>query len=264
MKRKIYLDGELGDKFGKELTLDVDNFRDVFRAIECQRPELRAYLIECHNNDVAFLMRVEDKPLTSETELLMNFNEGDMYISPTPGGSGGKLGGLLKIVAAVVLFVYAPTLGAFMKYLTYAVASGLASQGLAQLMAPDPATDDTDFSQDTSYLFQGAGQTILEGDPIPVLYGRLRIPGRLVDYDVRNKNSYYTEPGFGVSGNGMFGADPQGTPTPGGPSGIPPDTTIPLLPIMPRLPGQTNNIDVGQIDFDPANIVFSPSVILGN
>ena len=29
MKRKVYLEGEIGEKFGKEFTLDVNSFKEV-------------------------------------------------------------------------------------------------------------------------------------------------------------------------------------------------------------------------------------------
>ena len=54
-------------------------------------------------------------------------------------------------------------------------------QGLAQIMAPDPATD---ADQEESYLFNGSEQNIVEGDPVPVLYGRLRVPGQPVNFEV--------------------------------------------------------------------------------
>jgi len=271
MKRKIYLDGELGEKFGKVLILDVQSFRDVFKEIDAQRPEFRTYLAECHENNIGFIMHVEDSPLTTEEELLMNFSEGDMYISPAPEGSGGKLGGFLKIVAAAVIaFVvipYAVTAyglsGAWLAA-AYGATIGLAISGLAQLMAPDPATDlDNDSRQDSSYLFQGSGQTILEGDPVPLLYGRLRIPGRLIDFDVRNKNSQFAEAGFGISSGGTDitpdpGNDDQ---NPGGPDETPPNPN-PRQPSIPTMPGQTEQVNIGT-STTPV-IVFNPSTVFAN
>lgn len=265
MKRKIYLDGELGEKFGKVLTLDAQSFRDVFKAIDAQRPEFRTYLAECHENKIGFIMHVEDSPLTADEELLMNFGEGDMYISPAPEGSGNAIRGVLKIVAAVVIaFVLAPLLPAWAAYIAYGVATGLAMSGLADLMAPDPATDvENDSRQDSSYLFQGSGQTILEGDPVPLLYGRLRIPGRLIDFDVRNKNSQFTELGFGPSSGGTdITPDPNNDDqNPGGPNETAPDPNPPN-PNQPTIPGQTEQINIG-VSTTPV-IVFDPSTVFNN
>lgn len=261
MKRKIYLDGDLGEKFGKVLTLDVSSFLEVFQAIECQRPEMRQYLVDCHEKNVGFIMHLEDTPITTEEEILLNFNEGDMYISPAPQGSGGVLGSVAKIVVGAVMIIGGLALAAsgfyFMAAAAFIAGGTLISSGMMTLLAPDPATDSDDVRQDTSYLFQGSGQTILQGDPVPLLYGRLRIPGRLVDFDVRNTNSYYSEPGFGGSGTGnnITDPDPQNDP-PGGP-GQAPFYPLPPLPDMPTIPGQTERINFGTVT--TPNIIFNPS-----
>ena len=64
----------------------------------------------------------------------------------------------------------------------------LALGGLQQMMAPDPSTDN---EQDESYIFQGSKQNIAEGDPVPVLYGELRIPGRTVSFHTRSERTQF-------------------------------------------------------------------------
>ena len=63
----------------------------------------------------------------------------------------------------------------------------LLSQGIAELMAPDPATDN-DEDQKEGYLFQGSEQSVPEGNPVPVLYGELRVPGQAVSFNLRNSS----------------------------------------------------------------------------
>ena len=62
-----------------------------------------------------------------------------------------------------------------------ATAVHLGMSGLTEMMMPDPATDG---DQESSYLFNGAEQNIIEGDPVPVLYGHLRVPGQPISFDV--------------------------------------------------------------------------------
>ena len=52
------------------------------------------------------------------------------------------------------------------------------------MMAPDPSVDIQQDPED--YLFQGSGQNLVEGDPVPVLYGQLRIPGRPISFEIKN------------------------------------------------------------------------------
>ena len=57
----------------------------------------------------------------------------------------------------------------------------LALAGIQQLMAPDPAVDK---DAPTNYLFSGGASNAVEGDPIPILYGELRVPGRPIAIDI--------------------------------------------------------------------------------
>ena len=51
-----------------------------------------------------------------------------------------------------------------------------------QIMAPDPEKD----VNSTNYLFDGDSQNMEEGDPVPILYGELRVPGRPISLNVIN------------------------------------------------------------------------------
>ena len=106
MRRKIYLDGELGEKYGKELVMDVDSFGDVFRCLDANYPELRQYLVDCHNKDIGFICEVADKPLESEIELALQYPEGDMYICPQPAGAKGAFQKILAAIAVPVSYTH--------------------------------------------------------------------------------------------------------------------------------------------------------------
>ncbi len=199
MRRKIYLEGELGAKFGKEYTMNVSSFSEVLRCLESNFSDFRKYLISCAENNVGFVCQVAGNPLNSEAELLLEYGEGDMVISPVPAGSKSAAGKILAAIAIAALIIYAPgtlfieagkltTLGA----MTAGVAVNLALAGIQQMMAPDPSVDN---DQDESYLFQGTGQTIVEGDPVPVLYGKLRVPGRPISLQVRNERLNFIDHG---------------------------------------------------------------------
>jgi len=248
MNRKVYLEGELGNKFGKEFTMNAKSFSDVFRCLECNYPEIRQYLIECEENNIGFVCEVAGTPLNSEAELLLQYNEGDMVVTPLPAGS--KSGGA-KILAAIAITMLTagaaaalmpntmaavgaaatgvPTystgfMSAFSSGANFGAALGAASQSLAgltalgvavnlamtgvnQIMAPDPSVDN---DQDESYLFQGTGQTLIEGDPVPVLYGQLRVPGRPISTQVRGEKLTFMD--YGI--NPITSDDPStgGTP----------------------------------------------------
>ena len=71
-----------------------------------------------------------------------------------------------------------------------AIVAGLsmAAMGIAEMMMPDPDTDNN--AENTNgYLFQGAEQTAVEGFPVPILYGELRVPGQPITFDLVNKGT---------------------------------------------------------------------------
>lgn len=256
MKRKVYLEGEMGERFGKEFDMVADSFVEVFRCLKCNFSGFMPYLQECHEKNIGFLLEVEGKPIKHEAEALLLYKEGDMIITPLPAGSKSGAGKLLAAVAITVMtagmgavaagasFSSAfGSLGAFGAGLQSAalgasglsgmsaVAGGLAQMGLGlginlaiagiqQMMAPDPSTDN---QQDESYIFEGSKQNIAEGDPVPVLYGELRIPGRTVSFHTRsertafynhnsralssenNSTSYSQSVNYGAGGNSSSG-----------------------------------------------------------
>lgn len=206
--RKVYLEGTLGQEFGTGFSVSGRTPTDVLRCLEANFGDpFRKYLIKAHEDNVGFIIEVAGKDISLE-EMLMPAAEGDLIITPVPAGS--KSGGA-KILAAIALTVITAGVGAAVGYgnlamnvsqmgamemfsagLAYAtsttaglvalsVAVNLAMTGINQMMMPDPSSDS---DQNSSYLFNGAEQNIVEGDPVPVLYGRLRVPGQPIAFEV--------------------------------------------------------------------------------
>lgn len=222
MTRKIYLEGELGAKFGNEYTMTVNSFSEVFRCLECNFSDFRKYLVSCEEKNIGFVCEVAGNPLNSEAELLLEYREGDMIITPLPMGSKSGGGKILAAIAITIAAIYIPTLFTYTgsaiggyaptvqgslsaamsgamgtgaqiaSYAAVGLATNLALAGIQQIMAPDPSVDN---DQDESYLFQGTGQTLIEGDPVPVLYGKLRVPGRPISLQVRNERLNFYDAG---------------------------------------------------------------------
>lgn len=225
MRRKVYLEGEMGERFGKEFDIVAESFVEVFQCLKCNFSGFMPYLQECHEKNIGFLCEVEGKPLNDERELLLLYQEGDMVITPLPAGSKSGAGKILAAVAVTVMTAgmgafaigamgggglagglagvgsmfgaglggITSTLGAMAKaggalgmlgQAGLGLGLNLAIAGVQQMMAPDPSTDN---EQDESYVFQGSKQNIAEGDPVPILYGELRIPGRTISFHTRGE-----------------------------------------------------------------------------
>jgi predicted phage tail protein len=216
MQRKVYLVGDLAEKFGSSFTIKTNKYSDVIKCIEANHPSFKKYLIDANNEGIGFTIEVEGKFIEEEKELLLPAREGDITIAAVPAGS--KSGGAKIIGALVLAFFILPMIGAYTAagaaagygvgatttgylaaltagfyttggYIVASLAVNLAISGLQQIMAPDPSVDN---DATKNYLFNGSDQTIVEGDPVPILYGELRVPGRPISIHMSPQGYYST------------------------------------------------------------------------
>ena len=215
MLRNVYLEGEMGEKFGTGFQIYAESVADVMRCLDANiGEEIRMYLLDCHNKDIGFTVDVADNSFDDEKELLMPMHEGDITITPMAAGSKSAFGKILAAIALVIIAIYVPnmlttitefsvtqggftmgamqhaTVGTFLGMSASTIQMGLGllavnlgMMGIMQMMAPDPGVDDG-ASTPENYLFNGPVQSIVQGDPVPVLYGKLRVPGQPVNFEI--------------------------------------------------------------------------------
>ena len=227
MQRRLYLEGEIGEKYGHSMVVHAESVRDALRLVEVNNPDFKEYMINCTERGVDFGIEIAGEEIEYEEEILLPLTKGDITITAIPAGGGGGFKKVLTGILIVMAVAFAPYLaaggaqaglsGAFayiagggwiaglaatgwMGLAVAAVGASIAMSGLQEMMAPAPSTDN---DQESSYLFNGAEQNLIEGDPVPVLYGRLQVPGQPINFEVTNAhngNKYYT-----YSFNGLFG-----------------------------------------------------------
>ena len=202
MQRNVYLQGELGERFGRKFIVNTENYSDIFKCIQANRPDFVPYLRKCHENDIGFILDTEENGALDHEDLLSPVAKGDITLALAPAGSKK---GLTKILAAIAIIAVIYFTGGFAGLgvggantgymvaasggltitgsMTVLFAANLALAGLQQIMAPDPAVDQ-DSGANTNYLFSGGANNAREGDPIPILYGELRVPGRPISIEV--------------------------------------------------------------------------------
>ena len=84
MMRNVYLEGEMGQRFGTGFQVNAPKVSDVIKCVECNHPSFKKYLIDCHDNDIGFEVDVANSKLDYAEEMLMNLQDGDVTITPTP------------------------------------------------------------------------------------------------------------------------------------------------------------------------------------
>ena len=182
MLRNVYFEGELGRDFLPHMKVQCDTVADIFRCLSANFDGVKQYFIEKEQKDIGYQIEIAGKKITDEREMLMELNEGDVVITPIPAGSGDIGKAIVGIIITVVGFMIGnPKIIALGVNLTLA--------GLEGLLAPDPSNDDE--PDEESYLFQGAEQVITQGEPVPVLYGRLRVPGQPVGMELKGGTANY-------------------------------------------------------------------------
>jgi predicted phage tail protein len=205
MLRKVYLEGILGEKYGKELEIEANSFSDVFNCLKANFEDFQEWFLNNfgpEEDKLKISCIINNYELESDKELTLLYNEGDMIISPIPAGSKGagkKLKKAFKIIVGVALIVGGGYMlaggtlfgvgGALAGNILVALGTSLLVSGIQDLMAPDPQKD---LKNDNGYVYQGSSQNIAETDPVPIVYGRIRIPGRPISFEIRNAETVIT------------------------------------------------------------------------
>jgi|SaaInlV_150m_DNA_2_1039686.scaffolds.fasta_scaffold07453_3 predicted phage tail protein len=189
MLTKIQLYGELGKEFGKEWFLDIYSPAEALRGISANNKSFIKYLA---NIDQYYEIRVGSDNY-SLTQISNPAFGNTIKIIPVVGGS--KKGGLGKLIFGALMiwgaWNFAPAIGGeaawgetvggtewlFGGFSYGDVAKfglGLALQGAAQMLAPQPKTPETITADNApSYYFDGPVSTSRQGLPVPVCYGRM-------------------------------------------------------------------------------------------
>ena len=187
MLKTIKLYGHLGKRFGKLHRLDVASPLDAIRALSVLQPGFRQALVQ-HPGGYRVYM---DAWPVEQREALQLTGQREVRIVPVISGAGNGIGQIFMGVALVVAGIYAPELlpelgasaGIASTVGSMAISFGatLILGGLAQMLAKNPSKP----NNNTSYLFNGPVNTTEQGNPVPVLYGRLIIGSQVISASIR-------------------------------------------------------------------------------
>ena len=213
--KKVILEGQLGEKFGAEWNLDVQSPAEAMHAIMSQRPGMRKYLTESEGIQ-GYEVLVDGVSIEQQEELLLNSpGDGGYTFVPVIGGSKSSVlsmvlgvtliamtGGLGAGVAAPFMggsgalslgsiatvegakVVTLTKLGTAMSYL----GTGLLLGGAAMMLAPDVPDGNTS-EKSENYLFGGPVNTVKQGEPIPLVYGRAIVGSKTISASVFTNTS---------------------------------------------------------------------------
>ena len=208
----VKLMGELGEKFGSEWQMNVKNFRDIFKLIECQTEGFKQYILDSAEKGIDFTVLNGEDLVEDGLDLMLAPAKDTVVITPVATGAGES--DIIKVIVGAVLFFFGP------KYIpkipgtteaTYATTTqtaggmqvqasvqtgtqlttagqlatigvqmlgvGLAMSGVTGYLTPDSPSEAGD-----SYLFDGPQNNVKQGVPVPVCYGQLIVGGAVINF----------------------------------------------------------------------------------
>jgi len=186
---EVKLLGELGKRFGRKHKFMAHSPKDIFSALSHQIEGFKDYFCNAHEKGIGFKLIDGDPDGMSYENVLMGCRR--LIIAPIISG-GGSIGKILIGVALIAL-AFIPIAGqaAFAGFVAakgaFAIGSGvlfslgttLVLTGIAQLLTPTPdAQKETD--RKDSFLFDRASDLTVQGQPVPILYGKFLASSPLI------------------------------------------------------------------------------------
>lgn len=183
---EIRLYGRLGTLFGRrhERHLETDTVREAMSALDATIDGFGRFLREAEAKGLVFAV-FRGRRNIGEDELDMR---GDEVIRVVPVVQGSKKAGLLQVIVGIALIV----VGAFMGFNVPVMMAGasMALGGVIQMLSPQPSYATKDDPENTpSYAFGGAVNTVANGYPVGLLYGRRRVGGAVISAGVYSEDT---------------------------------------------------------------------------
>lgn len=191
--KTVQLLGELGKKFGRKFELDVKNPAEAVRALCVNFPEFEKHLTESSKRNIVYKVSV-GKSNIGLNEFHNPSGKNTIKITPVIAGSKSGLGQIIVGAAMIVTAIYLPgsefawsSIAAYdavavtATALTY-VGTSLVIAGASQMLSPTPQTPNQNEQPDNkpSYVFNGAVNTVAQGYPVPVGYGRMIVGSAVI------------------------------------------------------------------------------------
>ncbi|PND31546.1 phage tail protein [Achromobacter pulmonis] len=186
--RNIRLYGWLGTQFGRFHQLAVGSTAEAIRALCVVLPGFERALADSEAKGVRYACLVGKRNI-SEEELRSPTGADVIRIAPVPAGA--KRGGLFQTIlgaALVAVSFYAPFAGlAITSNLTagtlaFSLGVSLGLGGVSQMLSAQQrglsAKDGPD--NGASYNFNGPVNTMAQGNPVPLLYGRMIVGSAVI------------------------------------------------------------------------------------
>ena len=185
---KVY--GALRELLGKtRFEFVADTPAQAMRALLVNFPELQQWLIDSEKNGVAYRVTVGKQKIHNDdmSGLLSPWSEREVFsIAPVLIGAGSSttqiLLGIGLVAASIFIPGATPILGTTFGKISLSVGlfgGSLILGGVAQLLSPVPKPP-KEATRLESNSFSGVQQTVRQGVPVPITYGRVFVGSAVI------------------------------------------------------------------------------------
>lgn len=177
----ILLYGFLGKKFGRVHRYNVSCPAEAISALSNTLEGFKTAVIE----GGYYKVLRGGKDIIQDTEFMFPQSEKEtLRIVPVPSGAGGDFFGI--VFGAILIAtgqIWALELGATMAGIVTGIGVSMVMGGISSLLfsPPDVKTDQRDRPENRpSYSFNGPVNTVAQGNPVPLCYGKLLVGSQVV------------------------------------------------------------------------------------
>lgn len=204
----IYLYGKLGKVFGYKHSYAIRKPIDAIKALMANKKNFKKIFRTWPKEGKFYEIICDGKIIQNENELLNSRKIENIHICPVIVGAGGrnKLG-VLQIVLGVILIATGIGLAALASGgglagglaaikagtagfagIAFNIGVGFVVGGVMSLLFPPPVPSFQQDVQSKSYLFSSLENSTVQGAPVPVGYGRMRIGSKIIETSLEPVN----------------------------------------------------------------------------
>ncbi|WP_186042166.1 tail assembly protein [Burkholderia gladioli] len=183
--RTIRLYGVLGARFGRVHRLAVGSALEATRALCVVLPGFKSFLARSREQGLTFAVFVGRDNLARD-DLDSPVSGEEIRIAPVIAGA--KRGGLFQTILGAALIAasfFIPGGGAFgisalSSGAVFGMGAALALGGVMQMISPQTGGLASTVDNGTSYYFNGPVNSAAQGEPVPIVYGRMIVGSKRI------------------------------------------------------------------------------------
>jgi len=186
----VTIHGKLGKIFGQHHRFKVKRITDIIRAINCNRPGFKNKVLSDFKSGIDYYFVDPKNPnekYKRPEEFLDKTPEEEIHIVPCIIGSGPV--GMIVVGTILKTLVVKGLITGIAGQIVGSLAVALIIQGVMALIFPvkgpeNPIQKPESAIDTSSYIFSSLQNNAVQGFPIPLLYGELRVGSSIISTNV--------------------------------------------------------------------------------